>query len=259
VSACGALVRRGTRQLMSLLRPVEVNQRFLQRYTQKTREGKRGNMPRRRVGPITFQACHACLIDAQARQQRGCARCRRHALEKRLGIYFPVAPLETGAPLHRARSHGGKRAAGQRGFSLIELLIVVGIILTLAALSIPSMLAAIDAAKLAKAIGDIHTMEVDIVTYQVGNDGALPHSLADFGRGDMLDPWGTPYQYLNIADDPLLATVRLDRFLHPFNSDYDLYSMGKDKLSLPAIDAAVSADDVIRANDGQYVGLASQF
>ncbi len=52
---------------------------------------------------------------------------------------------------------------------------------------------------------------------------------------------------------------RKDRFLHPINSDYDLYSMGKDGRTTEALTAKMSHDDIIRANDGGFVGLASQF
>jgi len=49
------------------------------------------------------------------------------------------------------------------------------------------------------------------------------------------------------------------RFLVPLNSDYDLYSVGKDGASSPPIMAKPSQDDVIRASNGSYVGLAANF
>ena len=52
---------------------------------------------------------------------------------------------------------------------------------------------------------------------------------------------------------------RKDRFLHPINSDYDLYSMGKDGESVEPLTAQKSHDDVIRASDGGYYGLAKNF
>jgi general secretion pathway protein G len=45
----------------------------------------------------------------------------------------------------------------------------------------------------------------------------------------------------------------------PINSDYDLYSLGADGESRPQLHSAVSRDDVIRARDGGYVGLAENF
>jgi len=141
---------------------------------------------------------------------------------------------------------------------MVEMLVVMGILLTITAIAVPRFMAAREAARVSKAIADIYTFEKEIVIYQVTND-SLPHSLVDIGRGSFPDPWARPYQYLNLADDPLLSKARLDRFLHPINSDYDLHSLGAAWLSLPATTASVSADDVIRANDGAYVGLASQY
>jgi len=45
----------------------------------------------------------------------------------------------------------------------------------------------------------------------------------------------------------------------PLNSTYDLYSKGKDGASASPLTAKASADDVIRANDGGYIGLASGY
>jgi general secretion pathway protein G len=53
--------------------------------------------------------------------------------------------------------------------------------------------------------------------------------------------------------------ARKDRSLVPLNTDYDLYSMGKDGQTQAPLTSSVSDDDVIRANDGGYVGLAEQY
>ena len=45
----------------------------------------------------------------------------------------------------------------------------------------------------------------------------------------------------------------------PINSSYDLYSMGKDGKTTAALTASASADDIIRANDGAFIGRASEF
>jgi general secretion pathway protein G len=150
---------------------------------------------------------------------------------------------------------GGSR---QEGFTVVELLIVVAIILTISAMAIPSLQAAINDAKVARAVGDIHTMETEILEYDI-EFGKLPNSLADIGRGNFLDPWGTPYQYLNHSTKQGNGQSRKDRFLVPLNSDYDLYSEGQDQASSPPITAKKSQDDIIRASDGSFIGLASQF
>jgi len=74
-----------------------------------------------------------------------------------------------------------------------------------------------------------------------------------------LDPWGNPYQYLNFDTVKGVGSVRKDRFLVPLNTDYDLYSMGKDGKSQTPLTAAASHDDIVRANDGRYIGLASGY
>jgi general secretion pathway protein G len=53
--------------------------------------------------------------------------------------------------------------------------------------------------------------------------------------------------------------ARKDRFLVPINSDFDLYSMGKDGDSKAPFTAKASRDDIVRVNDGGYVGLAEEF
>ncbi len=52
---------------------------------------------------------------------------------------------------------------------------------------------------------------------------------------------------------------RKDHFLHPITSDFDLYSMGKDGDTVAPLTAQKSHDDVIRASDGAYYGLAKNF
>jgi general secretion pathway protein G len=145
-----------------------------------------------------------------------------------------------------------------RGFTLIELLIAMAIILTLAAIAVPNMMAAVNLAKVARAVGDIHTLEEEITLYQVIN-ARLPDDLSQVGYGGFLDPWRNPYQYLNHATMRGNGSARKDRFLVPLNSDYDLYSTGKDGLTAPPITARPSQDDIIRASNGSYIGLASQF
>ena len=111
---------------------------------------------------------------------------------------------------------------------------------------------------MARAVGDINAIETDIVTYESAN-GQLPDDLSQIGDDVLLDPWNNPYQYLNHANLKGNGKVRKDRFLVPLNSDYDLYSMGADGQTVAPLTAAKSQDDVIRASEGAYLGLASQF
>jgi hypothetical protein len=55
------------------------------------------------------------------------------------------------------------------------------------------------------------------------------------------------------------SPIRLDPFNTPLNSDYDLYSCGKDGQSAPHIDDPLSEDDILRGRDGAYIGPASLY
>ena len=43
------------------------------------------------------------------------------------------------------------------------------------------------------------------------------------------------------------------------NTDYDLYSSGKNGLSAALITEKQSEDDIVRGHNGSYIGLASRF
>jgi general secretion pathway protein G len=135
---------------------------------------------------------------------------------------------------------------------------VLAIIATLAAIAVPAYSAYVDKARVIQAIAAIRQISTDIAVYQVDAE-ALPVSLDDVGYGTLLDPWGNPYQYVNIEANKGHGGLRKDKSLVPLNSDYDLYSMGKDGESKQSLAPKVSHDDIIRANDGGYFGLASMY
>lgn len=156
-----------------------------------------------------------------------------------------------------SRAVGQQKACG--GFTVVELLVVFAMVATLVAVGTPLYSTALDRARVTKAISDVRFLEREIQVFQLFS-GTLPDSLADVGRDTMLDPYGNPYQYLNIAKAGKgKGQLRKDKFLVPLNSDYDLYSKGKDGNSQPPLTAKASWDDIVRANDGGYVGLASQY
>jgi general secretion pathway protein G len=43
------------------------------------------------------------------------------------------------------------------------------------------------------------------------------------------------------------------------NSDYDLYSKGRDGRSVSPLTAKASRDDVIRASNGGFIGLGANY
>lgn len=134
----------------------------------------------------------------------------------------------------------------------------VAIVAVLALIAYPSYEGYLDRAKIAQAKGDILEIEAAIVQYDIENR-ALPDDLSQVGKGSLIDPWGNHYQYLNIGTAKGKGKVRKDRALVPINSDYDLYSMGKDGKSVSPLTAKQSRDDIVRGRNGQFIGLASDF
>jgi general secretion pathway protein G len=146
---------------------------------------------------------------------------------------------------------------GDRGLTLVEVLMIAAIIVTLAALGVPAYSKYRENARVVQAISDLRTMEHDILI-QEGYSGKLPASLDEIGKGNLRDPWGNPYQYLNVGL-AITGDVRKDHHLNPLNTDFDLYSVGKDGKTKPQINNKDSLDDVVRALNGAYIGLASEF
>jgi general secretion pathway protein G len=146
------------------------------------------------------------------------------------------------------------------GFNLTELLLTVAIMAIVSAIGVPFYQNYKYQAQVTNAINDIKSLGILIREYENDNHN-LPSSLNDVGQGTIRDPWGYPYQYLVIPTGKIKgpSLVRKDKSLHPINSDYDLYSVGQDGQSVAALTAKASHDDVIRARNGQFVGLASDF
>ena len=158
------------------------------------------------------------------------------------------------------------RSGCNRGFTMIELCIVIAIICTLAAIAIPNYLGYKYKARVLVAISDIRMIEREIVNFTTENGGQLPNSLSDLTAiGSINDPWGNPYRYLRI-DGAIKNKGKKDEedkrrrnmSDNPVDTDYDLYSMGRDGLSKPQFKFKDSQDDVVRAYNGQYVGLVSE-
>jgi general secretion pathway protein G len=146
----------------------------------------------------------------------------------------------------------------QRGFSLIELLIAISVLLIIAAIAIPAFLQALDKARVARCVGDLRKIGNDIDTMGL-TTGTYPTTLIQVDDDTKLDPWGSPYVFVNLMEPSTSGQARLDRFNVPINKQIDLYSMGADKQTATPLVAAPSQDDVIWASDGGYLGLASQY
>jgi len=187
----------------------------------------------------------------------------------------------------------------REGFTIVEVAIVVAIIGLLAVISGSSYLSYIEKVRVASAIASIRAIAVEFDDFvrsekplpaslaEIGlgdkrdpwgnkfeylpfpttapgagggdNDGGANSSGSAGGGGG-----GNPSGNGNAGGSaPIggsyLGSARKDHFLVPLNSDYDLYSVGKDGKSRAPLSAPDSADDVIRANDGAYIGLAAHY
>ena len=111
--------------------------------------------------------------------------------------------------LHRL----SRRAA--RGFTLIELMVVVVIIGVLAALIVPNVLDRTDDARVTAARTDVNSLMQALKLYKLDNQrypsaeqglealvrkpstGAVPPNWRPYMEKLPSDPWGRPYQYVN--------------------------------------------------------------
>lgn len=144
---------------------------------------------------------------------------------------------------------------------MVEIMIVLAILATLTALSFPLYRDHIQRAQINTLMVNIRMVSDTILLFETEN-GRLPETLAEIGV-DILDPWGNPLQYIPIRGKPLTGKgkvqPRKDKSLHPLNSDFDLWSMGPDgKTALP-LTAKASHDDIIRAGDGNFLGIAKNY
>jgi general secretion pathway protein G len=148
------------------------------------------------------------------------------------------------------------RLAG-RGFTLVEVLLAVAIVAVLTLVAAPSYSSYLERTRVMQATTDIVAIAAQVKAYDLDNR-EYPDDLSQIGAGK-LDPWGRPYVYLAFKKPSDKGNARKDKNLVPINSDFDLYSFGKDGRSAAPLVAKWSQDDVIRANDGGFVGLASDF
>ena len=148
----------------------------------------------------------------------------------------------------------------QHGFTLIELMIVVVLVGMLASIAYPIFSGFVDRARRAKVMGDMGQIQIALAKFLTDTNGALPLSLAAVGLDTLRDPWGNSYQYLKIENEPGgVGSARKNFGMVPVNTDYDLFSMGGDGDFESPFSSVSSRDDIVRAGNGAYLGLAEDF
>jgi general secretion pathway protein G len=144
-----------------------------------------------------------------------------------------------------------------RGFTFVEVLIALAIVAVLLFVATPSYSSYRERTRVNQAIFDIVAIGAQVKAYELDNR-AYPDNLLQIGASK-LDPWGRPYVYNPFQGKGDKGQARKDKNLVPINSDFDLYSVGNDGESRAPLHAKWSRDDVVRANDGGFVGLASDY
>ena len=145
---------------------------------------------------------------------------------------------------------------------LLELMVALAVVGLLAAIALPTYAAIIERQKVGEAGRELMEIAMVIERYRTMRF-EIPETLTELGLDAHLleDPWGRQYQFLNFDSSipGIKGKIRKDHNLHPLNSEFDLYSFGKDGQSQSPLTANASRDDVIWARDGGFVGLAEDY
>jgi len=150
---------------------------------------------------------------------------------------------------------GSARTVKALGFTLVELIIAVAIVAIIGSIAFPSYQSAMNKSRFNVAKRDILEIEMSMEKYFTRNN-RFPATLDEITNKP--DPWGNPYQYLAM-EGASTGQKRKDKSLHPLNTDYDLYSMGPDGKTATPLTAKASRDDIVRANNGAFIGWGQDF
>ncbi|TKB24335.1 prepilin-type cleavage/methylation domain-containing protein [Desulfopila sp. IMCC35006] len=137
-------------------------------------------------------------------------------------------------------------------------MVSIAIIGTLAAIATPNYISYRERAVIAGVIADFKRIETAAYAFKAYNN-RFPNTLIEAGLGNPVDPWGNAYVYYPIDNVPKGVKIRKNKALHPVNTDFDLYSVGKDGKSVAPFTAKASQDDIVRANDGAFLGLVADY
>jgi len=139
---------------------------------------------------------------------------------------------------------------GQKGFSLIELLIVVAIILIIAAIAIPNLLRSRMTAYEAAAVGSLRTINTSALTYNAIYGNGFPPTLAAMG---------TPVGGANAAATCNAALLINEDLTSGIKSGYVIvYTMGNANATAPTGCSAPGGNTYTVTAAPQQVGTTGQ-
>lgn len=174
------------------------------------------------------------------------------ALIKRFHILFYIKHSHIDDKIYR------KITKYEIGLTIIELLITLAIIGIISTIAINETNKYIQKNQVTSAIQEIKNIEKEIYFYK-NEHNEWPDSLNEiYGNGAPEDPWHRTYKYYPI-NSVSTGKLRKDRSLVPINTDFDLYSIGADGKSKKTFRAPMSQDDIVRANNGDFVGLVKNY
>ncbi len=147
--------------------------------------------------------------------------------------------------------HGA--AHDNRGFTLVELLMVIAIIGVLSLMAIPSYSRLSNLAKNSRCKSEIRTVEKSIIAYNLDHGSFPPTGNLSLATTTLKDPWGRDYQYYNIQTGGVGGPYVEWDGSTTINHDFDIYTMGINGLGTHNLNDPDCNDDIIRAADGIIV------
>lgn len=151
------------------------------------------------------------------------------------------------------------QGSSRSGVGVVDLVIGMVVVSLMAALGIPAFNGFVDRANVAQAVGDLGSISVAIESYRLKNNDRMPENIGELDIGIVKDPWGRDYRFVNFMVQQGRPEVRKDGNLNRLNTDFDLYSLGGDGESSGPLSAGSSMDDIVRANNGSYIGLGEDY
>lgn len=76
---------------------------------------------------------------------------------------------------------------------------------------------------------------------------------------DLANAIGSSPAFSMFSGVPVETTRRSDRYMLPLNTDYDLFSLGPNGRTAVSLGEVLGQDDVIRANNGGFFGVAADY